>query len=338
MSVADQIRRIKNAKAAIKEAIQNKGVTVSDDAKLDDYPRYINSIEAGSGSDSDYTWPDFFEMRKQGNFGTQHLFTNMIIYESDTKYIELIENLDVSNSVWFTETFSYFCNPNHDISAPNGALKELDLTKWNVSKGISFSNMFEDCYLDYLDISGWDFTKSGPSYLQILYGTEIKEVNMSNCNVSAITSHYRLCYQASGLVTINITGWDTSKVTNMSSMFGSCSKLETIIGELDASNLTSGFYPGATTNPFNSCTSLETLYLKNIYKDCTITNTSKFSIDLGVTKVKDECLVYIIDQLPNLADKGITNNTAIKLTLPTINTLTDEQKQVALDKGWIVVN
>ena len=339
MSVADQIRRIKNAKAAIKEAIQNKGVAIGDDAKLDDYPRYINSIEAGSGSDSDYTWPDFFEMRKQGKFGTQYLFTNMIIYESDTKYIELIENLDVSNSVWFTETFSYFCNPNHDISAPNGALKELDLTKWDVSKGVSFSNMFGYCYLDYLDISGWDFSNfSSSSYTQLFYGTRIKEVNMSNCNIGHITSHYRFFYQASNTVSINMTGCDTSKATNMNSMFGGCSSLTTITGEIDASNLTSGLYPGSSSNPFYKCSSLETVYIKNIYKDIAVTNTSKFSIDLGVTKVKDECLVYIIDQLPNLADKGITNNTAIKLTLPTVNTLTDEQKQVAIDKGWIVVN
>lgn len=334
MSIANQIRRIKNAKAAIKEAIQNKGVTVSDEAKLDEYPRLIDSIVA---SESNNYWPDFFEVRAKGRYGLQQLFYGMDIKESDTRYKELIENLDMSKATWFNEMFMYFCNPDHNSIARDGSLKELDLTKWNVSKVMTFTNMFEDCLLDYLDISGWDFS-SASTNLQILYGTQIKEVNMSNCNVSNVTSHYRLCYIASGLITLNITGWDTSKVTNMNAMFSGCTKLITITGELDVSGLTNGFYPSATNNPFNNCPSLETVYLKNIYKDIAVTNVSKFSIDLGATKVKDECLVYIIDQLPNLADKGITNNTAIKLTLPTTNTLTDEQKQVALDKGWIVVN
>ena len=67
-------------------------------------------------------------------------------------------------------------------------------------------------------------------------------------------------------------------------------------------------------------------------------NNGKWSINLGETKVKDSCLLYIIDQLPNLYEKGITNNTNIVLTLPPTNTLTQEQVQVALDKGWQVAN
>ena len=339
MSVADQIRRIKNAKAAIKEAIINKGVAIGDDVKLDEYHRYINNIEAGSGSDNDYAWPDFWELRTKVGGSCQYLFAYVTIYESDIRYKEMIENFNVPKGAWFNEMFKNFNNPNTSIIAPTGAIKELDLTKWDVSQAAFFTQMFDNCILDYLDISGWDFSGfSGSSYLQLFYGTNIKEINMANCNIGHITSHYRLCYQAYNLVTINMTGCDTSKATSMNGMFGYCSNLITITGEIDASSLTNGFYSSGSTNPFSNCSSLETLYLKNIYKDCAVTNASKFSIDLGATKVKDECLVYIIDQLPNLADKGITNNTAIKLTLPTVNTLTDEQKQVALDKGWIVVN
>lgn len=339
MSVADQIRRIKNAKATIKEAIQNKGVAIGDDVKLDEYHRYINNIEAGSGSDSDYAWPDFWELRTKVGGSCQYLFAYVTIHESDVRCKEMIENFNVPRRAYLNEMFKNFNNPNTSIIAPTGAIKELDLTKWDVSQASFFTQMFDDCHLDYLDISGWDFSNfSTSSYTQLFYGTRIKEINMTNCNIGHITSHYRFFYQASNTVSINMTGCDTSKATNMNSMFNGCSSLTTITGEIDASGLTNGLYPSSSTNPFYNCTSLETLYLKNIYKDIDVTNTSKFSIDLGVTKVKDECLVYIIDQLPNLADKGITNNTAIKLTLPTTNTLTDEQKQVALDKGWIVVN
>lgn len=345
MSVADQIRRIKNAKAAIKEAIINKGVTVSDEAKIDEYPALIERITTGGGDSSGYMWPDYFEQRLKSERGANYLFTHMTIYESDTELIDIIENLDMANFAYYDGMFYCLNNPTGGnlAPAPAGAIKELDLTKWkNMGNTIYYSptNMFFRCNLDYLNISGLDFSRIASSTnFNIFEGTYIKEINMSNCNVSKHKNFYRLCYQAYNLVTIDITGCDTSKATNMNYMFSLCSDLVNIIGEIDASGLTNGLFSSATYNPFNSCSSLETLYIKNIYKDISITNTAKFSLDLGVTKVKDECLIYIINELPDLInDKGLTATDKIVLTLPTINTLTDEQKQVARDKGWQVVN
>ena len=339
MSIADQIRRIKNAKAAIKEAIQNKGVTVSDTAKLDDYPALINSISGEGGGDSnDYYWPDFWEFKLNRTFnGTnvkdaRYLFSYTCIEEGEDNYKRLIENLDVSDVWYFNYAFYNFC---HSMINP---LNELDLTRWDMSNVTNAQYVFSYCGVKHLNISGWSFSSSMTSLNYFCPNTSIDTINMSNCNTSKITDFSYCFYNSSKLTSIDITGCDTSKATNMNTMFGGCTKLTTIDGELDVSNLTNGLYGGSMSNPFYNCKLLETVYIKNIYKDIPVTNTAKFSINLGDTKVKDECLVYIIDQLPNLADKGITNNTAIKLTLPTTNTLTDEQKQVALDKGWIVVN
>jgi hypothetical protein len=170
-------------------------------------------------------------------------------------------------------------------------------------------------------------------------GADIKEINMANCNISKVGTFYRLAYQASDLVSIDITGCDTSAVTAVTSAFAYCSKLTTIIGEIDASNVT-GLYPGSSTGLFYKCTSLETVYLKNIYKNVTtMKNEAKWSLNLADTKVKDECLVYIINELPDLInDKGLTATDKIVLTLPPTNTLTAEQVQVARDKGWQVAN
>jgi surface protein len=143
----------------------------------------------------------------------------------------------------------------------------------------------------------------------------------------------------SNLTSLDVSNWNTSKVTNMNNMFHNCKTLTTVTGELDLSGLTNGFYPGSTTHPVKGCTALETLYLKNIYKNCTMTNASKWCINLGETKVKDECLLYIINELPDLKnDKGLTATSNIVLTLPKKNTLTAEQVQVAIDKGWSVAN
>lgn len=50
MSISTDLTRLQSAKAAMKTAIQNKGVTVPDDAKLDAFAALIDSIPAGGGS------------------------------------------------------------------------------------------------------------------------------------------------------------------------------------------------------------------------------------------------------------------------------------------------
>jgi len=47
MSIASEITRLTNAKAAIKTAIEGKGVTVSSSTKLDGYSTLIDSIQTG---------------------------------------------------------------------------------------------------------------------------------------------------------------------------------------------------------------------------------------------------------------------------------------------------
>lgn len=46
MSLESEITRISNAKADIKTAIEQKGVDVSDEARIDDYADYVNQIGA----------------------------------------------------------------------------------------------------------------------------------------------------------------------------------------------------------------------------------------------------------------------------------------------------
>ena len=50
MSIQTELTRIKNAKAAIKAAIEGKGITVPDGTLLDSMAALIESIEAGGGA------------------------------------------------------------------------------------------------------------------------------------------------------------------------------------------------------------------------------------------------------------------------------------------------
>lgn len=167
------------------------------------------------------------------------------------------------------------------------------------------------------------------------YTNEIVKLNFGSIN---ITSMIQMFKEYKGTI-LDLNDLDTSKITSMNYAFTDSQQLTDIYGELDLSNLEDGFYYNYNANPVDNCYKLETLYLKNIYKNCTMTNASKWSINLGDTKVKDECLIYIINELPDLInDKGLTATDQIKLTLPKTNTLTAEQVQVATSKGWTVLN
>lgn len=191
----------------------------------------------------------------------------------------------------------------------------VDLSDWNTAGVTTLNNAF-----------------NGPN-------NDVKKLILSGWDVSKVTDLTYAFGSKNDLRELDLSGWDTSKVYVINYGFFNCRSLVTINGYLDLSNLTSGFYPGSYSNPLKYCGNLETLYLKNIYKDITITNNSKYGINLGDTKIKDECLIYIINELPDLInDKGLTATDKIVLTLPPTNTLTAEQVQPAIDKGWSVAN
>ena len=99
MSVQSEITRLENAKAAIKAAIEGKGVTVPEATLLDGMASLIESIEAGGGNakfvsgsftpESDYTTaqvehglgeiPNVYAVFTYDIDGTQNVLTNKII-------------------------------------------------------------------------------------------------------------------------------------------------------------------------------------------------------------------------------------------------------------------
>ena len=200
------------------------------------------------------------------------------------------------------------------------------------NKNYTYSNFTED------PITGIFSYDPGVQITKLTFGSTTSEIVKFNFNVANMTDITAMFKEYKG-TTLDLSDWDTSDVTNMNFAFQDTPNLTTIIGYLDCSNLSTGLFYSAGNHPFYKATALEDLYLKNIYKNCTMTNASDWSINLGDTKVKDECLIYIINELPDLInDKGLTATDKIKLTLSPTNTLTAEQVQVATSKGWTVLN
>lgn len=198
-------------------------------------------------------------------------------------------------------------------------------------KGVGISSCTKDPITGiYSYDPGKQITSITFNYNGTCYINEIVKFNFNESNVISANSMFQ---NYKGTV-LDLSDWNTNRITNYRAFINGSPNLIEIKGELDFSNVND-----FDTFAFSACPNLESLYLKNIYKNCTMTNATKWSINLGSTKIKDECLIYIINALPDLInDKGLTATSDIKLTLPPTNTLTAEQVQPAIDKGWTVVN
>jgi len=85
------------------------------------------------------------------------------------------------------------------------------------------------------------------------YKENTKHLDCTDIDVSGIENFDGLFAFDNELETIDLTGWDTSNVTNMNSMFWNCTKLKEVIGieNLDVSNVTT------FGSLFDSCFSLK---------------------------------------------------------------------------------
>lgn len=349
-TTADKLNKLLETKANIKQAIIDKGVDIPDDTKFADYPSKIADIASGD----DPVGPFYKQLT---NNGTNY---NYLFYYKTISDSSFIEPLDTSNVTNMNFSFSNFSSSS-----------SLDLSNWDISKVTTFQNMFNNAKIPELNLTNWDTSKITSFYsffsdanittitgldsfdtsnvtnmYQMFGGCKVTSLEgISNWDISKVTSMDGTFEKCINLTTLDISGWDTSNVKNFGSIYwfltgSSSSLLTTVIGELDLSSCTSGLhYSSSSYYCFKSLPKLETLYLKNIYKNVTMKNELKWSIKLKDTKVKDECLIYIINELPDLInDKGLTSTDKIILTLPPTNTLTAEQVQIAIDKGWNVAN
>lgn len=101
MSISTEIQRLKNSKEAIKTSLKNKGVEVADDATLDQYAEYVDSIESSAESDL----KDYFVTSK---------ISREINYDPNLMCcLKRVENLDLSGLTTLFRFCYYACNLEH---------------------------------------------------------------------------------------------------------------------------------------------------------------------------------------------------------------------------------
>ena len=227
MSVQTQIDRLNKAKSDLKTSITNKGVAVSDDALISDYPALVDSIQTGGGDNvfdaslgGKLAYSTFSTLPY--NIINTSQVTDMSDFFSNNGSLTFLDlsNFDTSNA---TDMSGMFFNIN-----PFGSIS-LDLSNFNTSKVKRMYNMFASCSgLRSLDLSSFDTSQVTNMSNMFCFCSRLISLDLSNFNTSHTKDMYWMFAYSSSLETLDLSSFDTSQVTSMGSMFYNCNSLTTV--------------------------------------------------------------------------------------------------------------
>ena len=206
---------------------------------------YLTKIDFSGWDTSNIT--DMAEMFKDcssltsldvSNFNTSKVTNMSDMFSSCSSLTTLdVSGFDTSNVTTMGKMFQY-CK----------SLTSLDVSSFNTSKVKdypSFAYMFDNCNsLKALDLSNFDFSNTYAGSYAGLYAMieackSLETITFPSTvtfNKSGICMGYMFS-SCSSLTTLDLSGFDTSKVTDMSNMFNSCYKLSNLtLGNDWASN------------------------------------------------------------------------------------------------------
>ena len=157
MATSDKLNKLLETKAAIRQAIIDKGVEVGDDVVFADYASKIDSIEVGGGSD------DFLAMRTNNGTDMSHLFHGYQGINLD------VSNLDVSNATDISSMFDV-C---HYLQTLTG------LNTWDTKNVTNMGSMFYNCTsLTSLDLSSFDTSKVTDMIMMFGYCSKLETLDI----------------------------------------------------------------------------------------------------------------------------------------------------------------
>ena len=300
-NLEEKLQKIKTVKGDIKASIEQVGgKTLTDE--FDTYPQAILDLANGAV----YTHPEVFDERTNGGKNLAYLYYGATLPSNamnNRSYPNAVNSSYMFSNITFGNTFSI-----NNWNVPN--LKTMDYM---------FSSMKAPTgYANAISMYGWNCQP-----------TSMKNMCANNSKLQSI----RFGYDPNETSVLGTT-LDTSKVKTMKWIFSDCGNLIHIHGVLDLSSLSEGLYCESAYNSFfYGLTSLQTVYFTNIYKDCTITNEQKWSVDLyRNTKLTNECILGIINALPTI-DPTFTN---IWIRPPQSRGFVENERAILAEKNWTI--
>lgn len=233
-TTADKLNKLLETKAAIKQAIIDKGVDISDADTFASYPEKISAIEAGGEVGSD-KWFDIFNLITNNNTDYSDLFSN---YDGEQLDISVLDSSNVTNmssmfngcvnliSVDISTLDTHNVTNMSSMFSYNYKLKSIDVSHFNTSKTTTINAMFTSCKaLTTLDCSNFDLTNcniisgafSNCTVLVDFYPPQNIKVDMTVSNSNAL-SHDSLVRIINNLMEITTTKTLTLGTTNLAKL------------------------------------------------------------------------------------------------------------------------
>ncbi len=178
-------------------------------------------------------------------------FSGMFASESN-KFAGKITKLEVEN--WDTSSAETM----RSMFMGCSSLTELDLSKWNVSKVTSVAHMFSDCInMKEYDFTGWDTSSLIECYSMFNDNKSVEVLDVSDFDVGKVEYFSQMFELCENLKEIKgLENWDTGSVLGLFQMFANSKKLtELNLSSFDTSKVTS------ICQAFRGCSSLEKIYV-----------------------------------------------------------------------------
>ena len=241
-----------------------------------------------------------------------------------------LTNLDTSQCTNMYQMF-YHCD----------SLTELDLSNFDTSNVTTMYGMFGYCNLTELDLSNFDTSNVTTMGQMFYFCQKISKLDLSKWNTSKVTTMHSMFCTMSELVEIDVSNFDTSNVTDVSQLFLNNRKIINL--DLSSWDLGKVINCYGMLGSMNGLTNVKSF--KNLGKGYTqkTNNYSNYKLQHLNTAITKESLIDIITN--GLYDLNLTYDVANGGTLYTqtfdigsrnMGKLTDEELQIAYDKGWNV--
>ena len=191
-------------------------------------------------------------------------------------------------------------------------------------QGSSKNNQIIYTYIPHLDIRS-----QGRDMSNMFYSCSgLTSLDLTGFNTSAVTNMVYMFRNCSGLTSLDLTGFNTSAVTNMGEMFRNCSGLTSL-------DLT-GFDTSAVTNMgniFSGCSGLTSLILgPNFFKT---PNVAMVNFSYSPKWINDTVVTSLVTNSYDRATAGL-RTMMLQLSTNTKAALTDEQKAAITAKGYTI--
>ena len=265
---------------------------------------------------------------------------------SGMRTIENIEDLKMDNA---TSTHTMFQNCNVLTSIG-------DISDWNVSNVTNMRYMFNKCYIltSVGNLDNWNVSNVTDMSVMFAECYALASVgDLSNWNVGNVTSMAEM-FNANLpdpliLTSIgDISGWDVSNVTNMGYMFRGCTSLNELnLSSWNTSKVTTMYEAFSNFNAGNKYTdfSIPKINIPPISKDCNVDHAFSFNYSLTTIESSGK-----ISKSLNFQWSPLTHDSAmvlinaldsenvgtLTLSTATKETLTEEEIAIATGKGWTI--